>query len=379
VALCGAVSSARKEVFSGLFRKSIAEEHHIGIKKEKTSAMTHQVNTSSRDCDTEDSEYGFALDWHRHFPPMLVISITNVCNLKCTHCYYTKFSKLQTYHRNMLPWSIWTRICDETSNWKNVILNFGTDGEPLCHPRFLDMVRYARKRGIWPINLTTNGLLMTEGFVQAVCEENLVDVINVSIDAATGETYQKIRGGNFDRVTANVRKLIEARNRTGATMKIQVNFIDQPESNSELDLFRRQWEGKADQILIRTYYDATSVTGETGPNITGKQKTFEQVDRWPCQQFWRRFNISDDGMARFCVDDWFNRTKIGDLNHSTISEIWTSRAYDDLRRQHLQNRFDENPYCAKCSEWQGMRWDYDYFLAMQKLLGTDFLGVGRNV
>jgi MoaA/NifB/PqqE/SkfB family radical SAM enzyme len=273
----------------------------------------------------------------------------------------------------MLAWNIWKKICDETSHWPGVIMNFGTDGEPLLHPRFLDMLRLARKHSIFPINITTNGILMNDKFNKTVSEENLADIVNISIDASTPETYAKIRGGKFDKVVGNVRNLINHRNRSNYSLKIQVNCIDQLESRNELEDFRKQWENLVDNVMIRTYYDATSVTGETGSNVTGKQVEFEKVERWPCQQLWRRFNISDDGAVRFCVDDWFNKTKLGDLKTQSIADIWTGEEYNKLRHLHITRQYGKIPYCSKCTEWQGMKWDYDYFTAMKKMLNKDLL------
>lgn len=321
----------------------------------------------------EKDPYVFAKPWHKDFPPMIVVSITNSCNLKCTHCYHSKFIKLPGHRSNMLSQKVWEKICYEVSNWPGVIMNFGTDGEPLLHPRFLEMLRFARKKNIYPINITTNGILMDNKFTMAVIQEDLADIINISVDAFTPETYAKIRGGDFDRLIKNITNMIDIRNNSGSRMKIQVNFIDQPDSHSELAAFRQYWEGRVDQVLIRTYYDATSVTGETGPDISGKQAVFETIERWPCQQLWRRFNIADDGTARFCVDDWFNKTMIGDLNTHSIGEIWTGVEYNRLRNFHITGRFEKILYCLKCTEWQGMRWNYDYFTAMENLLNKKFV------
>ncbi|MBI5639478.1 MAG: radical SAM protein [Nitrospirae bacterium] len=326
-----------------------------------------------RDLVIEKEPYIFARPWHRQFPPMLVVSITNACNLRCSHCYYSTFSKRSDYHVNMLPWDIWEEICLETSQWPGVIMNFGTDGEPLLHPRLIEMLMLARKNNIFPINITTNGLLMDAKFSGRLIDEHLVDVINISLDAFTSETYAKIRGGDFERLAKNVHTLIDLRNAAKSPLKIQVNFINQPDSRAEVEAFRQYWDGRADLVMIRTYYDSTSVTGETGPNITGKQDVFEKTDRWPCQQLWRRFNISDDGTVRFCVDDWFNKSRIGDLKTQTISEIWTGEEYNRLRNLHISGQFEKVPYCMKCTEWQGMKWDYDYFTAIEKLLGKKFV------
>ncbi|MBL7196534.1 MAG: radical SAM protein [Candidatus Omnitrophica bacterium] len=321
----------------------------------------------------EQGPYGFSKPWHKYFPPMIVVSITNACNLRCTHCYYSKFVKLPDYHKSMLPWELWEKICKEMGQWPGVIMNFGTDGEPLLHPRFLDMLRMARKYSIYPINVTTNGTIMDDKFNRIIVEENLVDIMNISVDAFTAERYRKIRGGSYEKVVSNVHNLISHRNKSASPIKIQINIIDQPEVKNELEDFLNYWKKYADNVLLRTYYDATSETGETGPNITGKQSKFKDIVRWPCQQLWRRFNISDDGTVRFCIDDWFNKTRIGHLKTQSIAKVWMSREYNQLRHLHITSQFDKIPYCAKCTEWQGMKWDYDYFTAIKRMLGKVFV------
>ena len=212
------------------------------------------MKNSNTELITETEKYKYAKEWHKEFPPMVVVSITNVCNLRCTHCYYSKFIELPDYHALMMPWEIWEKICEEVGKWPGVVLNFGTDGEPLLHPKMIDMLRLARKHGISPINITTNGLPMDEEFNEVVVKDDLCDIINVSIDAYTDETYQKIRGGNFTKLKNNVLGLIDKRNDAESKMKIQVNFIDQPDANDELEGFKGFWEPMVDLVMIRTYF-----------------------------------------------------------------------------------------------------------------------------
>lgn len=319
-------------------------------------------------------EYGFASEKHREFPPMVVVSIVNICNLRCVHCYYSKFVEQPGYHPNMMEWDIWTKICDEMSAHPWSVLNLGTDGEPLAHKAFADMMRYAKAKRIYPVNLTTNGLLLREEMARAIIRDGLCDVVNISLDAFSPEKYRAVRGCDaYETVVENTHRIIDMRNRWNPAVKIQVNIIDQPEVREELPAFVAYWEPRVDNVMVRTYYDATAVQGETGPNMTGKQLDFESVPRWPCQQFWRRFNIGDDGTARFCVDDWYNKSKLGDLHDSTIKGIWQGAEYERLRRLHLEGAQAQIPYCAKCTEWQGMKWDYDYFSAMGKMLGKKLL------
>ena len=319
-------------------------------------------------------KYGYDSERSREFPPMVVVSITNMCNQRCVHCHWPTFSEKPDYVAKQMPWPVWTRVIDEMAAHPWSILNLGTDGEPMIHRRFLDMMRYCKSRGVGPTNITTNAILLTPDKAEIILKEGLLDVINVSLDAFTEATYQKIRQSPmFNKVTANVNAAIELRDKLGSATKIQVNIIDQPEAHDEIPDFVAYWEPRADNVMVRTYYDSTHVTGKPGPNITGKQKQFEKVERWPCQQFWRRINLAEDGEVRYCVDDWYNGSKLGHVMDESLKSIWQSATYDKYRNLHLQGRQSENPFCAECTEWQGMRWDYDYFTAMEKMLGQKLL------
>ena len=318
-------------------------------------------------------EYGFASPRHAEFPPMVVASIVNICNLACIHCHYSTFASRPDYRPHMMEWEIWTKLCDEMAAHPWSILNLGTDGEPLVHKRFLDMLRYARKLRIEPINMTTNGVLLRERLARTIVEERLLDVINISLDALSEEKYRIIRGRSYQPVHRNVLRLIEIRNTLRADLKIQVNIIDQPEVADELEAFVAYWEPRVDNVLVRTYYDATHLTGRAGPDLTGKQRPFPSVERWPCQLFWRRVLVDDHGVVRFCLDDWYNQSRLGHLRTSSLREIWQGEAYAAVRAAQLEGRFQDIPICAACTEWQGMRWDYDYFTAMEKVLERKLL------
>ncbi|WP_170959084.1 radical SAM protein [Magnetospirillum sp. 15-1] len=315
-------------------------------------------------------DYGFDSERAKDFPPMVVVSITNVCNQRCIHCHWEAYSHHAGYVGTEMPWDVWVKIIDEMALHPWSILNLGTDGEPLTHRRFIDMMRYAKGKGIQLINLTTNGTLLTPEKAEIILHERLIDIINISLDAFHEETYERIRKSrHYKKVHDNIHRLIDRRAALQAPARIQVNIIDQEEARAEIPAFVEYWQPLVDNVMVRTYYDATHVTGQPGPNLTGKQVPFEPVERWPCQQFWRRFNINEVGEARYCVDDWYNKSKIGDIRTSSIKEIWQSSAYEEYRQIHLRGDFHANPFCADCTEWQGMRWDYDYFTAIEKMTG----------
>ena len=310
-------------------------------------------------------QYGFLCEADKLFPPMIVVKITNMCNLECVHCPHGVVSKQDHYKPTHMEWGLYEKIVDEVAFYKKVIFRLLCDGEPLMHPRFPDMIRLARQKGIGPVNFITNGLRLDSELSKVVLESG-VDVVEISLDALTQGTYEKIRkGSEYGLVMDNVHKFIEKRNKMAAKTKIMVSIIDQPEAEAELEAFKKYWEQRADKVITRVY---TSIGGLVDDK---KMKIDNSGDRWPCPLLWRRFFINSRGMAEFCVEDWYSETVVGDVNKSSIKEIWSSRKYGEVRQAHLARKFHEVPHCSGCRDWKAREWGNDYFSALANVLGKE--------
>ena len=73
-------------------------------------------------------------------------------------------------------------------------LFFGGYGEPLSHPRILDMIEQAKKAG-YSVSLITNGILLTEQVTRRLIDLRL-DKLWVSLDGASPECYADVRLGD---------------------------------------------------------------------------------------------------------------------------------------------------------------------------------------
>src|SRR3989338_1720645 len=108
------------------------------------------------------SEFGFLSQREKEFPAMVVMEITNTCNLECVHCPYVFISKRKDYLPRHMSWELYKKIAEEVSLHKGVLFRFVCDGEPTMHPRFLDMIKFAKTKGISPVNFVTNGTLLND-------------------------------------------------------------------------------------------------------------------------------------------------------------------------------------------------------------------------
>jgi MoaA/NifB/PqqE/SkfB family radical SAM enzyme len=260
--------------------------------------------------------------------------------------------------------NVFKKIADEVSAHPGAILRIVCDGEPMMHPDFMEIISYARSKGIRPLCLNTNGTLLDERAAKELLRQN-VEVIEVSLDALSRDTYARVRiGGDFDKVVANINALLVLRRDMRSSTKIMVSIIDQPEAKAEIPGFKAYWEKRVDRVIIRQY---TSIGGLI--DTKGMASDAASKERWPCPLLWTRAFISVDGLMKFCIEDWLDMTLLGDVKQQSIESIWQSAAYQELRLSHMNGEFWRNSYCAKCSDWASRDWEYDYFFALNKVLG----------
>jgi MoaA/NifB/PqqE/SkfB family radical SAM enzyme len=326
------------------------------------------------------TKYGFESAAAAEFPPTIIMENTSVCNLRCIHCPHGQgWSDREDYHALYLDFDLYKKAIDEIAENKIALLRFAPEGEALVHPQFMDQIAYAKKKGISPLNLTTNGLTLDNPSVEdgkklgkSMMERLLelgIEIIDISLDAANKESYEKIRvQSNYHRVWSNIHRLLYLREKMKAKTKIMLSIVDQPESHDEVKDFVKYWTPLVDRVVVRGYLTNLGLTPEKPGTVVDQM---QGIKRWPCTQFWRRVTIGPDGSIRFCVVDWMDKTVAGHLKTQTIKEVWKSAEYDRMRKAHLEGRYaDAHPICGPCMDWTAMRWDWGFEVAVNAVMGV---------
>jgi len=92
-------------------------------------------------------------------------------------------------------------------NFKPRYLNMGPGGEPLLHPAFFEIVRYAKQKGIKVI-VSTNGTMLANKEIAQNLVRSGLDVLKISIDAPDPEVYRQIRRQDcFDKILEGIKKI----------------------------------------------------------------------------------------------------------------------------------------------------------------------------
>ncbi len=120
--------------------------------------------------------------------PIVMLNITERCQLRCRHCYNNSGVGCESNAEEF------QRLVDKVNNVAGTI-NF-TGGEPLLRPELPELLAYTASRGIDNI-ITTNGLLLDENWL-GKAEGNLY-MLKIGMMGATAETNDYIRGkGHFE-------------------------------------------------------------------------------------------------------------------------------------------------------------------------------------
>jgi radical SAM protein with 4Fe4S-binding SPASM domain len=137
----------------------------------------------------------FYIQWH----------ITNLCNLRCQHCYQDNFSK-----RNDLDWAGLKKVCDNLLNtmkdWDKTACIHLTGGEPLLKPELFPLLNHLDQHSmVEELGIITNGLPIDRETMKRLSGFSKLRKIKISLDGGNAETNDSIRQkGTFNKVMQNL-------------------------------------------------------------------------------------------------------------------------------------------------------------------------------
>ncbi len=319
-------------------------------------------------------KYDFGGRLTADFPSQIVMDITEICNLACTHCPHPTFVKSEHYQGRYLDPALNDKMVDEVrlhGQGKTKYIRYAANGEPLAHPNCYDMIEAAAKYSGVFVTLTTNGKIMNEKRMQRLLDAG-VHLIDISIDAFKPETYAKIRvKGDLNITQKNVIRLLEWVRESKASTKVVVSFVEQPSNRDEIDDFERYWKDQGvDFVTIRRLHTSSGAMFELADMRRQAQK---QRQRRPCLYPWERMVVNARGDLAFCPTDWVHGSYVADYRKTTIYETWHGEIYQALRSAHLNNNFAKHSFCGACPDWETTNWPHQgrsYHNMVEELLGN---------
>lgn len=136
--------------------------------------------------------------------PSMTVYLTEECNLRCKHCAIVDGKMPDP---KLTDERIRQLIDEHTARHDNPTVSF-LGGEPLLRDSCLELLHYARQRTS-KVMIGTNGLLVDDALAARLAELDIG--VQVSLDGATAETHDSLRGrGQFDKTWAALGRLVAA-------------------------------------------------------------------------------------------------------------------------------------------------------------------------
>src|SRR3990167_531534 len=156
------------------------------------------------------------------------------CNVNCYFCItqrYLRTTPEEVGSMRKLTTDYMLRLVDFLAKWGVKGLCISGGGEPTLATGLWDVALSATRQGM-KVSFVTNGTNMTDEIANAFLVAQWVDV---SIDAATRDTYRIVKGADmFHRVISNMRLLVEKRAQTSSKMDLVFKMLVLPENYREL-------------------------------------------------------------------------------------------------------------------------------------------------
>jgi len=298
---------------------------------------------------------GKAIQWG--LPMTISIEPTTACNLRCPECP----SGLRAFSRptGNLKKDFFRKTIDELHK-QLIYLIFYFQGEPYINPGFLDMVKYAKDKGIYTIT-STNGHFLNDANAKKTIESGL-DRMIISVDGTTQETYENYRKeGNLESVLQGARNIVKWKKKMNSSTPHTIFqfLVVKPNEHQIDEIYKLAEEIGIDEVKLKT---AQVYEYEKGNDLI---PTIEKYSRYKknkdgtysvknkllnhCWKLWHACVITWDGLVVPCCFDKDAQHRLGDMKDKPFKEIWQGEDYYKFRRQLLQGR-DQIDICKNCTE-----------------------------
>ncbi len=287
-------------------------------------------------------------------PSSAQLEVTTSCNLRCplciTHITPRGVSFLEATHVERVVAACRHRM-------KQV--SFHLMGEPLLHKELFQFVRRCEDAGI-SSSFSTNGMIL-DRHVDEILDSGLTH-ISIAIDGVDAGDYSKYRvGGDFGRVVANVKALMQERERRGLAHPVvqaqMIMFSYNEDREREAEVFLREL-GTDVVSLKRPAYVAdptpeaqefwSKVDHENDERrysrpVSEPQKLYRH--RAMCPQLERATVLADGSVVACCLDAR-GETSFGNLTEQDFASVWRSRAHRKILEDFSNRSLSTCQHCT---------------------------------
>lgn len=300
----------------------------------------------------------------RSFPHLAFIDPTNVCPLSCPLC--PTGNRSSTHPRGLMSLDIFKGIYDQIGRYLYE-LHLYNWGEPLLNRNIVEMAEYAKRTCNPKVVVSSNLAGLSDDWAARIVRSK-IDLLNVSIDGVTQETYGKYRvGGRLEEVLRTLKVMVDVRRAEGRTRPVlRWQFIPMRHNENEIDAARKLAKKMGVEFRIhRVRLNFCDFEKKGMQQIKSEHENWmpKDSDRIRvkkrlgleniCNFLWDRVVYNWDGSLAPCckiytVEDVFERDP-----DKRFVDVWNGEAYRKAREIFSGRKAESDFICQKCVDHEG--------------------------
>ena len=277
------------------------------------------------------------------------VEVNGGCNYVCEMCPQST-GREKTFLKKM-PLDLYEDICSQLQEAGCKQIDLQGSGEPLLNRNISDYVSIAKQHNL-EVSMVSNGFNLSQKISDQLIEVGL-DSIRISVIGYNKETYtQWMSRDGIDKVYDNVKYYLQKSRNTNCKISSYHLVLDKETKDYDVQQYKNNWIdplGIEAEIWLMHNWSGTYDTPYS--RNTTKRRSCGRP-------FAPYINIRAGGLDIHhgavvpCCYVLGNDSSavLGHTDTNSIIDIFNSEEYQQLRKFHEQERFDEIDYCKNCDQ-----------------------------
>jgi len=283
------------------------------------------------------------------FPLYVIIETAYRCNFACVTCVHGARctdikAELDTrFTRDIMPEEVFAAFLEQARTHRLPSVCFNWLGEPTLAKDIDQRIRRCAEAGIMDIIMSSNGTFMNEDLARRILGSGLTHML-FSLDAATEETYRKIRvNGNFRLVNENIARFVRLRNELngGLYPMVRASLVPSRENEAEISRFVETYSRLVDFAEVQPLVDTCGRLGDLLP---------QGVEPAPfrCLEVFKTMTVDVMGDIHPCCALYARNMVLGNVRTHDLRDVFHNHPLlREIREDVVAGNY-RHPECQEC-------------------------------
>lgn len=290
------------------------------------------------------------------FPRIIDIEPAGLCNFRCIMCPVGVGALGRP--QGFMKWEVWKKVVDECAPHGTALRPYGW-GEPLLHPRIIDMIAYASKAGLMT-HMNSNGSRLDQRMIEGLIDAGLTS-LKLSFQGVDRESYAEMRSIDFFESLIKRIEMVRAIRGHNKYPWLSVTTSTTWETPEQIEAFLERVGPLVDEVHVgKTIFgyfdlDKAKLSEQKRAKIEKliAAQSSELKHPVPCPQVFDSLSIHWDGKAAVCCNAYGSVGTFGNVAETPIKELWRDALIEEYRKRLAKKDYDA-PLCRECWDYMGL-------------------------